>query len=95
MNTIILNGADAELSETEHSPAHRRKHDLLVRNASRQGSAPLSMVLMNGGSDLLASLTEEFAAGHARECCLRTWLAQFIAEHASENRKRNLALSVP
>ena len=44
MNTIILNGADAELSETEHSPAHRRKCDLLVRNASRQGSAPYRAV---------------------------------------------------
>jgi hypothetical protein len=53
------------------------------------------MVLMNGGSALLASLIAEFAAGHARECCLRTWAAQFIAEHASENRKRNLALIVP
>ena len=52
MNSIILHGADAELSETEHSPAHRCKHDLLVRNASRQGSAPSSMVLMNGGSAL-------------------------------------------
>jgi hypothetical protein len=49
MNTIIFNGADAALSETEHSPAHRCKLDLLVRNASRQGSAPSSMVLMNGG----------------------------------------------
>ena len=44
MNTIILNGADAELSETEHSPAHRCKRDLLVRNASRQGSAPYRAV---------------------------------------------------
>jgi hypothetical protein len=52
MNTIILNEADAEQSETEHSPAHRCKRDLLVRNASRQGSAPSSMVLMNGGSAL-------------------------------------------
>jgi hypothetical protein len=49
MNTIIFNGADAALSETEHSPAHLCKLDLLVRNASRQGSAPSSMVLMNGG----------------------------------------------
>jgi hypothetical protein len=43
----------------------------------------------------MASLIAEFAAGHARECYLRTWPAQFIAEHASENRKRNLALNVP
>jgi len=39
-----LNGADAELSETEHSLAHRCKRGLLVRNASRQGSAPYRAV---------------------------------------------------
>ena len=48
MNTIILNEADAEQSETEHSPSHRCKRDLLLRNASRQASAPSSMVMMNG-----------------------------------------------
>jgi hypothetical protein len=52
MNTIILNRADAEQSETEHSTTHRCKRDLRVRNASRQGSAPSSMVLMKGGSAL-------------------------------------------
>jgi hypothetical protein len=55
MNTIILNGADAELSETEQFPAHRCKRDLLIRNASCQGSAPSSMVQMNGGSALIDS----------------------------------------
>jgi len=36
MNASILNGADAALSGTEHSPVHRCKLDLLLRNASRQ-----------------------------------------------------------
>jgi len=52
MNTIILNETDGKRSETENAPTHRCKLDLLVRNASRQGSALSSMVLMNGGSAL-------------------------------------------
>jgi len=64
MNTIILSGADTEQSETEHSPAHQRKRDLLVRNASHQGSAPSSMVLMNGGSALHRRKDKSFGPGH-------------------------------
>ena len=72
MNTIILNGADAELSETEHSPAHRRKRDLRVRNARRQGSAPSSMVLMNGGSALHRRKEKSLGPGHG----FRDWIAE-------------------
>ena len=72
MNSIILHGADAELSETEHSPAHQCKLDLLVRNASRQGSAPASMVLMNGGSALHRREDKSFGPGHG----VRDWIAE-------------------
>ena len=72
MNTIILNGADAEQSETERSPTYRCKRDLLIRNTSRQGSAPSSMVLMNGGSALHRRQDKSFDPGHG----VRDWIVE-------------------
>jgi uncharacterized protein YbjT (DUF2867 family) len=49
-------------------------------------------ILVTGGTGNVGGAV---VTRRTRECCLRTWPAQFIAEHASENRKRNLALNVP
>jgi len=46
MNSSILNGASARLSETDHTPVQPRKLDLRLRKASRQGSALSSVVQM-------------------------------------------------
>ena len=44
MNSSILNGASARLSETDHSPVLPCKLDLRLRKASREGSALSSVV---------------------------------------------------
>ena len=47
MNSSILNGASARLSETDHTPVQPRKLDLRLGKASRQGSALSNVVCTN------------------------------------------------